>query len=278
MKKITVLLALMLAGVANAQDKVQVTSLELAAHIYMIKGAGGNIAAVVGPEGVLVVDSQFEHMAPQIKAELASKQAGVQIKTLVNTHFHGDHVNGNAALASGAQIIAHTNVLTRLKADSKFPQAGLPTETFVGEKQLSLNGVKLQLVTMPVSHTDGDLVVWFKEANILHTGDMFFADRFPFIDLNSGGSVSGYINNVKLLLSQIDDKTKLIPGHGDLMDKAGLQRFLTMMEQTLAEVNAMKAQGKTEDQIVAQGLSAQWKDWSWNFITEERWIRTLFKA
>jgi glyoxylase-like metal-dependent hydrolase (beta-lactamase superfamily II) len=131
---------------------------------------------------------------------------------------------------------------------------------------------------MPVSHTDGDLVVWFKDANVLHTGDLFFADRFPFIDLNSGGSVSGYISNVKLLLSQIDEKTKLIPGHGDLMDKAGLERFLMMMQQTLAEVSALKAQGKTEDQIVAQGLSAQWKSWSWHFITEERWIRTLFKA
>ena len=278
MKKVTVLLALMLCSVAHAQDKVQVTSLELAKHLYMIKGAGGNIAAVVGPEGALVVDSQYEHMAPQIKAELESKQAGVQIKTLVNTHFHGDHVNGNAALASGAQIVAHTNVLTRLKADSKFPVAGLPTETFIGEKALSLNGVNLKLVTMPVSHTDGDLVVWFKEANVLHMGDLFFADRFPFIDLKSGGSVAGYIRNVKLLLSQIDDKTRLIPGHGDLMDKAGLQRFLTMMEQTLSEVNALKAQGKTEDQIVAQGLSAQWKSWSWNFITEERWIRTLFQA
>ena len=278
MKKVTVLLALMLCSVAHAQDKVQVTSLELAKHLYMIKGAGGNIAAVVGPEGALVVDSQYEHMAPQIKAELESKQAGVQIKTLVNTHFHGDHVNGNAALASGAQIVAHTNVLTRLKADSKFPVAGLPTETFIGEKALSLNGVNLKLVTMPVSHTDGDLVVWFKEANVLHMGDLFFADRFPFIDLKSGGSVAGYISNVKLLLSQIDDKTRLVPGHGDLMDKAGLQRFLTMMEQTLAEVNALKAQGKTEDQIVAQGLSAQWKSWSWNFITEERWIRTLFQA
>ncbi|MBU1618133.1 MAG: MBL fold metallo-hydrolase [Gammaproteobacteria bacterium] len=278
MKKVTVLFALLLSVSAVAQAKVQVTSTQLAPHLYMIKGAGGNIAAVVGPEGALVVDSQYEHMAPQIKAELESKQASVQIKTLINTHFHGDHVNGNAALASGAQIIAHTNVLTRLKADSKFPVAGLPTETFVGEKALSLNNVKLDLVTMPVSHTDGDLVVWFKEANVLHMGDLFFADRFPFIDLNSGGDVAGYINNVKTLLGQIDDKTRLIPGHGDLMDKAGLQRFLSMMEQTLAEVNAMKAEGKTEDQIVAQGLSAQWKSWSWNFITEERWIRTLFKA
>lgn len=278
MKKVTILLVLMFSAVVAAQDKVQVTSTELAPHLYMMKGAGGNIAAVVGPQGALVVDSQYEHMAPQIKAELESKQAGVQIKTLINTHFHGDHVNGNAALASGAQIIAHTNVLTRLKADSKFPAAGLPTETFVGKKQLSINGVSLELVTMPVSHTDGDLVVWFKDANVLHTGDLFFADRFPFIDLNNGGSVAGYISNVKLLLSQIDDKTKLIPGHGDLMDKAGLQRFLSMMEQTLAEVKALKAQGKTEDQIVAQGLSAQWKSWSWHFITEERWIRTLFKA
>lgn len=278
MKKVTVLFALLLSAAAIAQDKVQVTSTELAPHLYMIKGAGGNIAAVVGPQGALVVDSQYEHVAPQIKAELESKQAGVQIKTLINTHFHGDHVNGNAALAAGAEIIAHTNVLTRLKADSKFPMAGLPTETFVGEKQLSLNGVDLQLVTMPVSHTDGDLVVWFKEANVLHMGDLFFADRFPFIDLNSGGSVQGYINNVKTLLGQIDDKTRLIPGHGDLMDKAGLQRFLAMMEQTLAEVKVLKAEGKTEEQIVVQGLSAQWKSWSWNFITEERWIRTLFKA
>lgn len=278
MKKVSLLFALLLPTVAVAQDKVQVISTELAKHLYMVKGAGGNIAAVVGPQGALVVDSQYEHMAPQIKAELEAKQAGVQIKTLINTHFHGDHVNGNAALASGAQIIAHTNVLTRLKADAKFPVAGLPTETFVGEKHLSLNGVKLHLMTMPVSHTDGDLVVWFKDANVLHMGDLFFADRFPFIDLNSGGSVTGYISNVKQLLSQIDDKTRLIPGHGDLMDKAGLQRFLNMMELTLAEVNAMKAQGKTEDQIVAQGLSVQWKNWSWNFITEERWIRTLFKA
>lgn len=278
MKKVTVLFALLLSAAAIAQDKVQVTSTELAPHLYMIKGAGGNIAAVVGPQGALVVDSQYEHVAPQIKAELESKQAGVQIKTLINTHFHGDHVNGNAALAAGAEIIAHTNVLTRLKADSKFPMAGLPTETFIGEKQLSLNGVDLQLVTMPVSHTDGDLVVWFKEANVLHMGDLFFADRFPFIDLNSGGSVQGYINNVKTLLGQIDDKTRLIPGHGDLMDKAGLQRFLAMMEQTLAEVKVLKAEGKTEEQIVVQGLSAQWKSWSWNFITEERWIRTLFKA
>lgn len=278
MKKVSLLFALLLSTVAVAQDKVQVISTELAKHLYMVKGAGGNIAAVVGPQGALVVDSQYEHMAPQIKAELEAKQAGVQIKTLINTHFHGDHVNGNAALASGAQIIAHTNVLTRLKADAKFPVAGLPTETFVGEKHLSLNGVKLHLMTMPVSHTDGDLVVWFKDANVLHMGDLFFADRFPFIDLNSGGSVTGYISNVKQLLSQIDDKTRLIPGHGDLMDKAGLQRFLNMMELTLAEVNAMKAQGKTEDQIVAQGLSVQWKNWSWNFITEERWIRTLFKA
>lgn len=277
-KSVSFVLAFVMSGFAVAQDKVQVTSTELAKHLYMIKGAGGNIAAVVGPQGAVVVDSQYEHMAAQIKAELESKEAGVQIKTLVNTHFHGDHVNGNAALASGAQIIAHTNVLTRLKANEKFPVAGLPTQTFVGEKQLSLNGVKLELVTMPVSHTDGDLVVWFKDANVLHMGDLFFADRFPFIDLNSGGSVSGYINNVKTLLSQIDDETRLIPGHGDLMDKAGLQRFLTMMEQTLAEVNTLKAQGKTEDQIVAQGLSEQWKKWSWNFITEERWIRTLFKA
>jgi glyoxylase-like metal-dependent hydrolase (beta-lactamase superfamily II) len=261
-----------------AADAPKVTSQQLAPQLYLVKGSGGNIAALLGTDGALVIDAQFAATAPLVKAELDRLQSGISVNTLVNTHFHKDHTDGNAALAGGARIIAHQAVLTRLQSDAKFNQAGLPTETFSGEKALSLNGQQVMLRTMPVSHTDGDLVVWFKAQNVLHMGDLFFADRFPFIDLNSGGSVAGYIANTKTILSQINDTTKIIPGHGDLMDKAGLQRFLTMMEQTLSEVQAMKAQGLSADQAVAKGLSAQWKKWSWNFITEEKWIRTLYQA
>lgn len=263
---------------AWAADAPKVSSLQLAPQLYLVKGSGGNIAALLGKDGALVIDAQFAATAPLVKAELDRLQSGISVNTLVNTHFHKDHTDGNAALAGGARIIAHQAVLTRLQSDAKFNQAGLPTETFSGEKTLSLNGQQVMLKTMPISHTDGDLVVWFKAQNVLHMGDLFFADRFPFIDLNSGGSVDGYIANTKTILSQVDDSTKIIPGHGDLMDKAGLQRFLTMMEQTLSEVKAMKAQGLSADQAVAKGLSAQWKKWSWNFITEEKWIRTLYQA
>ncbi|MDZ7867904.1 MAG: MBL fold metallo-hydrolase [Rheinheimera sp.] len=263
---------------ALAADAPKVTSQQLAPQLYLVKGSGGNIAALLGKDGALVIDAQFAATAPLVKAELNRLQSGVAVNTLVNTHFHKDHTDGNAALAGGARIIAHQAVLIRLQSDAKFNPAGLPTETFSGEKTLSLNGQQVMLRTMPVSHTDGDLVVWFKAQNVLHMGDLFFADRFPFIDLNSGGSVGGYIANTKTILSQVNDTTKIIPGHGDLMDKAGLQRFLTMMEQTLAEVQAMKARGLSADQAVAKGLSAQWKKWSWNFITEEKWIRTLYQA
>ncbi len=263
---------------AWAADAPKVSSQQLAPGLYLVKGSGGNIAALLGKDGALVVDAQFAATAPLVKAELERLQSGVQVNTLVNTHFHKDHTDGNAALAGGARIVAHQAVLRRLQSDAKFNKAGLPTETFSGEKTLQINDQQVLLQTMPVSHTDGDLVVWFKTQNVLHMGDLFFADRFPFIDLNSGGSVTGYINNTKTILGQINDSSKIIPGHGELMDKAGLQRFLAMMEQTLAEVQAMKAQGLTADQAVATGLSAQWKKWSWNFITEEKWIRTLYQA
>jgi len=259
-------------------DEVIIKSQQLAPELYMLQGQGGNIAALLGTEGALVIDAQFATAVPAIKAELNRLHSGNKIKLLVNTHYHQDHVNGNAAMADGAPIIAHSLVLQRLQQKTDFPKAGLPTETFTGLKELQLNGQQIQLRTMPASHTDGDLVVWFKEANVLHMGDLFFADRFPFIDLNSGGSISGYIQNIKSIYQQIDDKTKLIPGHGNLMDKAGLLRFIQMIDATKQEVQQMQQQGFTVEQAVKQGLSAQWKNWSWDFITEERWIRTLYQG
>ena len=251
-------------------------STELAPGLYMISGSGGNVAFYANGPQSLLVDAQYAETAPQLQAELARLAKDSKVGTLVNTHFHKDHVDGNAVLGQGATIIAHPNTSKRLSADAKFNKAGLPTKTINATETLTFGQQHVVLQTMPASHTDTDLIVKFEKVNVLHMGDLFFADRFPFIDLKSGGSVAGYIANLKQILASVDEQTKIIPGHGPLMDKAGLTRFLQMIEQTQAEVGQMQAKGLDVDAAVKQGLSAQWKKWSWNFINEERWIRTLY--
>ncbi len=266
------------AGQAAVKNEPKIVSMPLGENLYMLQGAGGNMAVLLDKQQSLLVDAQFDYMAPAIKASLQQLQSGAQVGTLVNTHFHRDHTNGNAAIAGGKTIIAHQNVKQRLTLDRKFPAAGLPTETISSITTLNVGSQQVVLQPMPASHTDGDVVVWFKQHNVVHLGDLFFADRFPFIDLNSGGSVEGYINNIQQLLSAVDEKTKIVPGHGALMDKAGLQRFYDMMVATRTEVQTMRQQGLTVDQAVAKGLSAQWQSWHWNFITQEKWIRTLYQG
>lgn len=261
-----------------AQTAASVTTVPVAGPVYMLEGSGGNIAVVVGDDGFVLIDAKYANAAEAIKQQLTQLKAGGKVNSLINTHFHGDHVSGNAALAAGVPIIASDNTGKRLTQDSKFDRKGLPTETFSGEKTWQRNGVTMQLVTQAPSHTDTDLVVWFKELNTVHMGDLFFVDRFPFIDLKSGGSVAGYINNIKALLSKMDDKTQIIPGHGALSQKADLQRFLAMIEQTQTQVQLMKQQGLSEDQAVQKGLGETWKSWSWQFINEEKWIRTLYQG
>lgn len=265
---------------AAVNTEPKIVAQQLADNLYMLQGAGGNMAVLLDKQQSLLVDAQFDYMAAAIRASLQQLQADAAVETLINTHFHRDHTNGNAAIAAGKTIIAHQNVKNRLQADAKFDERGLPTKTISEQLTLTVGttGQQILLQPMPASHTDGDLVVWFKQHNVVHLGDLFFADRFPFIDLNSGGSVDGYINNIKQLLNQVDDETKIVPGHGPLMDKAGLQRFYDMMLATRAEVQAMQQQGLSLEQAIEKGLSAKWQHWHWNFITEEKWIRTLYQS
>ncbi len=283
MRLFTVLAVSLLAFYSMAAEKdrfadVQIQAKPLAGNIYMLTGSGGNMAAVTGPQGVLLVDAQFAELAAKIQTTLREISANGKIATLVNTHHHADHVSGNKVLGQGVAIIAHQNVYQRLKTDEKFDKKGLPTVLLQQPLALNINNVALELIPMPVSHTDGDLVVWFKEANVLHTGDLMFAGRFPFIDVKSGGSVAGYIENTKQLIAKIDDQTQVIPGHGELTDKAGLRQSLLMMEQTLALVQSYKKAGLSLEQAVAKGLGDKYKSWHWNFITEQRWIETLYQA
>jgi glyoxylase-like metal-dependent hydrolase (beta-lactamase superfamily II) len=279
------LLALSLAGfVASTAlsqgrfDDVEVNAQRVGGSVYMLVAAGGNIAVSAGPDGLLIVDNQYADLADKIAASLAdiSKK---QTRYVINTHFHGDHTGSNAFFSKhkNATIFAHENVRVRLSSGDETDPAMLPVVTYEKGVKFHMNGDTVHVFHLADAHTDGDSAVWFEQPDVMHTGDLFFKDWFPFIDLNSGGSVAGYITAVETLLGMISNDTKVIPGHGALANKADYVRFLDMIKQTYAYVQAKNAAGISEDDLVEAGLEEKWKNWSWNFITEERWIRTIYK-
>lgn len=265
------------SALADRFKDIEITATPLAKDIYMLTGSGGNMAAVAHADGVLLIDSQYAELSDKIRAKLKTLSQA-ELTTLINTHMHGDHVGGNAALAANANIIAHKNVQLRLTNNPNFDPAGLPKTTIEQNTPLQHGDTSLLLQPMPASHTDGDILIWFPEHNIVHMGDLLFQGRFPFVDTSNGGDLKQYIENTRYVLSKIDDNTQVIPGHGELTNKAGLAAELSMLEQTLAQVQAMRDQGLSEEQMIEQGLGEAFKSWHWNFITEARWIRTLYQA
>ncbi|MFS1701922.1 MBL fold metallo-hydrolase [Alteromonas sp. AMM-1] len=256
---------------------VEIQSAHLAGSVHMLTGAGGNIGVSAGEDGVLIIDDQFAPLAPKISAALGELGNNTP-SYVINTHFHGDHTGSNAFFHDnkGATIFAHDNVRVRLASDSSVATSALPVVTYEQGVKIHFNGETLHVFHLPASHTDGDSVVWFEQPNVLHTGDLFFNGLFPYIDLGAGGTVAGYIRSVEVLLDRIDEDTKIIPGHGPLATKQDYQAFLAMMKATLAFVNAQKAKGMSVDEVVEAGLPDEWQSWNWNFITEEKWIRTLY--
>lgn len=266
-----------LPATADRFEDVTIEHNEVADNIYMLTGAGGNILMSSGSDGVFMVDDQYTQMSERI-ADKVKELGGEDVKYILNTHFHGDHVGSNMWFASnqGSTIFAHDHVRERLSEDDSFEAMGLPAITFDSGITFHFNDDTIYVFHLPAGHTDGDSAVWFEDANVLHPGDLFFNKRFPFIDLKSGGDVDGYIANVEQLLSRITDDTVIIPGHGPLANKADYQGFLNMMKETKAEVDAMKQNGMSLEEVQAKGLSDKWADWSWSFINEERWIATLY--
>lgn len=280
-----VLMALLLALPVAAQEMATtIKSTEVVPGIYMLEGADGfssNMGLLVGDEHVLLID---DGMAPITESLIATIEelAGRPLDFLVNTHAHGDHVGSNATLAEdGAIVFAHDNLRRALldAVDSAGGPAGLPVVTFSDEVTLHVNGHMAVVFHVAAAHTDGDAVIHFPDQNVVDAGDLFFNSLFPFIDLDGGGSVAGYIAGQQRILDIASDETAIIPGHGPLATKADLQAALDMLVDARARVKKLVDAGKTSEQVVtANPLADYHEEWNWGFITTERMTTTLYRS
>ena len=259
-------------------EKVEIEATALKGSVHMLTGMGGNIGVSAGDDGILIIDDQFAPLAEKIATALGELGSD-KPKYVINTHYHDDHTGSNAFFHShkGATILAHDNVRVRLANDEKVSPDALPAITYENGIKLHFNGETIHIMHLESGYTDGDSIVWFEQPDIMHTGDLFFNGLFPFIDLNSGGSVKGYIESVKQVLAKINDDTVLIPGHGELSNKAEYTTFLAMIEETFAFVKAQKAKDMSLEAITEAGLDSKWDKWAWSFISEEKWIATLYE-
>jgi len=266
-------------------SKVEIRATKVSGNVYMLEGSGGNIGVSVGTDGILIVDDEFAPLADKIKAALKSLGAG-KLKFILNTHWHGDHTGGNVVFGPEAPIIAQTNVRKRLAEGSNVPNRNvapapkdaLPVITFDQSVSVHFNGEEIRVIHFPKGHTDGDAVIFFTGSNVVHMGDDFFNGMFPFVDLDSGGDVDGYVKNVGEVITKLPADVKIIPGHGPLANIDDLKRFQQMLLKTTDIVRKKIAAGKTLDQIKAEGLGDEWKSWGNGFVNTDRWMTTIHRS
>jgi glyoxylase-like metal-dependent hydrolase (beta-lactamase superfamily II) len=279
--------ALSTAHIRRADTDVQdvtVKTEKVNGNIYVLFGQGGNIGVSAGKDGILIIDDQFMNVADKIKATL--KALGSDSPRFVfNTHWHGDHTGGNPIFGQSAVIIAQENVRKRLMVDMSaagqtfkaLPEIGLPMITYAQSLSLHFNGEEIRAVHMPNGHTDGDTIIFFTGSNVVHLGDDFFAGKFPFVDLDSGGSVAGLIRNIDALVKQIPADARLIPGHGPVSSLADLKNYHQMLVETTAVVRKRMDEKKSLDEIKKAGLPDKYKEWGTGFINTDKWIETIYK-
>jgi len=272
----------------NAAD-VEITTTDLGSGIHAIVAQGGNMAISIGPDGVYVIDDQYAALSERLLETIGGLTDG-PIRYVVNTHWHGDHTGGNEAFgAIGAAIVSHDNVRTRMEEGmesnwfgrSVEPQSGavLPAVTFSEDASFHFNGHDVRLIHAPAAHTDGDTIVHFIGANVLHMGDTYFNGWYPYVDVASGGSTDGMIAALALGLSLSDENTVVIPGHGPLGGRAELQAAHDMLVEVRTRVQGAINEGRSEDDAVAVDLLADLnEDWDWQFITAERMVRLTYHS
>ena len=267
-------------------SKVEIKVTKVAGNVYMLEGAGGNIGVTAGPDGLLMVDDQFAPLADRIRGALKQLSPAGRLRFVLNTHWHGDHTGGNASFGPESTILAHLNVRKRLAAGATLmgrtippaPPEALPLVTYDEGVRIHFNGEEIRVVHYPAGHTDGDSIIFFTGANVIHMGDHFFAGRFPFVDTSSGGSVDGLTRNIAQVIAGAPAGVRIIPGHGPLSTIDDLKTYHQMLVETSGIVRQRVAAGRTLEQVKAEGLPEKWKTWGTGFINTERWLETLYNA
>lgn len=291
MKFISSILILLLSA-SQVLAEVRFESKKLADNIYTVYGAGGftggNHLLINGKDGVILVDTSMPDYADMLVETIDDLVDEDEVDFLINTHLHADHVANNGFFADeGATIIAHQGTYDTLKNKGLVSGGGvseaadnmLPHIVFGQSMNLYLNGLKLELSHIPNAHTLSDIIVHIPELNMIHVGDMLFNGIFPFIDLNNGGDVDGYIAGQKHILNIIDDDTKVVAGHGPFASKSDLKNAYDMLVDARAIIAKHKKQGKSEDEVVeANPLKKYHDDWNWGFITTERMTRQVYRG
>jgi cyclase len=289
--------AFLAGGDLRAQDKdfskVEIKVTKVSGSIYMLEGEGGNIAASVGEDGIVIVDDQFAPLADKIQAALKNlKITDKPVRFVINTHYHGDHSGGNEPFAhGGSTVIAQDNVRKRLESAGssgngsglKFdykaaPKGALPVITFDHDVTVHLNGEDIRALHFPAGHTDGDAIIFFPKNNVVHMGDDFVRYGFPFIDVTSGGSVQGMIAAMEKVSAQLPPDVKVIPGHGQLSNLDDVREFTKMLKETSAVVQKAIEEHKTPEQMKQAKVLAPWAKWSGEFLDTDKFIDTLYNS
>jgi glyoxylase-like metal-dependent hydrolase (beta-lactamase superfamily II) len=285
------LLAIAPAGILSAQgqdwSKVEVGIEPVAGNVRMLTGQGGNIGVLVGEDGIILVDDQYAPLTEKIVTALKGLSPK-PVRFVINTHLHGDHTGGNENLGKGGSIIvAHDNVRRRMTEEQfnellgnrtpPAPTGALPIVTFSADVTLHQNGEEMHVFHVDNAHTDGDSIVHFREANVIHMGDTYFNGMFPFVDTSAGGSIDGVIAAADKVLVMMNDQTLVIPGHGKVSRRAELQRYRDVLATVRSRMLALIESGKTYEEIAA---AAPMKDldaeWGWPFITPERLLKMAY--
>ena len=277
----------------NDFSKVQIKVTKVSGNIYMLQGAGGNIAASIGEDGIVIVDDQYAPLAEKIQAAL--KELGITdkpVRFVINTHYHGDHTGGNEPFSnSGSTVIAQDNVRKRLESGGAAgngssvkmeikpaPKAALPIITFENDVTVHLNGEDIRALHFPSGHTDGDSIIFFPKNNVVHMGDDFVRYGFPFIDVASGGSVQGMISAMEKAMTMLPADVKVIPGHGALSNLDDVRAFVKMLKETSAVVQKAINKHQTLDQMKQAKILEPWKSFSGDFINSDVFIETLYNS
>jgi cyclase len=282
-----------LAARAQEQDfsKIQIKVTKVSGNIYMLEGAGGNIAASVGEDGIVIVDDEFAPLAEKIAAALKNLNiTDKPVRFVINTHYHGDHTGGNANFAKGGStLIAQDNVRKRLESggaagnggsvkmeNKPAEKAALPIITFEHDVTVHLNGEDIRALHFPAGHTDSDAIIYFPKNNVVHMGDDFVRYGYPFIDVAAGGSVQGMIDACEKSIEQLPADVKVIPGHGALSNVDDVRAYIKMLKETSAAVEAALKANKSLDQMKKEKILAPWSKFASDFQTDDVFTETLY--